>query len=354
MIGMKKNIYGGINGSLITLSMAVLSAVAINASTGTVHAEEVTTDLNNESVEGIVVTNTETETSQQDNDTDETVLADEDALVDEAEVEATTDEAEVTTDEVNDATTTTNYAMRLASSSATVPTAKDYAVKRGDNLYRIALNNGVSLSDLTKWNNISVNTVIHPGQKLVVSNPTTSQTQVRPQQTQANQVQQSVPAKQYTIVRGDSLYAIARRNNVSVRDLTKWNNISVNTVIYPGQKLVVSKPTSQQPQGQVNQSKPTQTEQTKPTESQAAKQYTIVRGDSLYAIARRNNVSVRDLTKWNNISVNSIIYPGQKLVVSKPTSQQPQAQVNQPKPTQNNEARPKPQATQTEQTKPTE
>lgn len=42
-----------------------------------------------------------------------------------------------------------------------------YTVKEGDNLFRIALNNNVSLISLMEWNNLE-NTIIHPGQDLII------------------------------------------------------------------------------------------------------------------------------------------------------------------------------------------
>jgi LysM repeat protein len=52
--------------------------------------------------------------------------------------------------------------------------AKYYEVRSGDTLYRIALKNRLSVAELCRINNISPNTVIHAGQKLLVS-PETGQ-----------------------------------------------------------------------------------------------------------------------------------------------------------------------------------
>lgn len=47
------------------------------------------------------------------------------------------------------------------------PKPKIYVVKKGDNLYRISLNNDVKLDDLIEWNKLTT-TVIHPGEKLLI------------------------------------------------------------------------------------------------------------------------------------------------------------------------------------------
>ncbi|MDG2527097.1 peptidoglycan DD-metalloendopeptidase family protein [Stenotrophomonas sp. HITSZ_GD] len=45
------------------------------------------------------------------------------------------------------------------------------------------------------------------------------------------------PGATVTINKGDTLYAIARRTNVSPLDLAAWNNLSSPDTIYPGQTL---------------------------------------------------------------------------------------------------------------------
>ncbi len=45
---------------------------------------------------------------------------------------------------------------------------KSYVVKRGDSLFRIAQQHGMSIDQLCELNNISLKTVLHPGVKLLV------------------------------------------------------------------------------------------------------------------------------------------------------------------------------------------
>jgi len=59
------------------------------------------------------------------------------------------------------------------------------------------------------------------------------------------------PGATVTVRQGDTLYAIARRTNVSPLDLASWNNLSSPNTIYPGQQLrlypagaVASRPTT--------------------------------------------------------------------------------------------------------------
>lgn len=63
----------------------------------------------------------------------------------------------------------------------------------------------------------------------------------------------------------------------------------------------------------------------------------VQKGDTLYSIARRNNVSVADLARWNNLPEPYTIYPGQRLVLGKSggsrgTATAPTRTVTAPKP----------------------
>jgi LysM repeat protein len=51
----------------------------------------------------------------------------------------------------------------------------------------------------------------------------------------------SAGAGSHTVVKGETLYRIAKEYGVSVQDLKEWNRLSDNT-IHVGQKLIVSGP----------------------------------------------------------------------------------------------------------------
>ena len=56
-------------------------------------------------------------------------------------------------------------------------------------------------------------------------------------------------------------------------------------------------------------------EKEKPKQAAGKRYHTVEPGDTLYSIARKNNLSVEELLHLNNLKENKIIYPGQKLVV---------------------------------------
>ena len=51
------------------------------------------------------------------------------------------------------------------------PGAADYVVRKGDNLYGIAFQRGVTVQDIVSWNHIANPDLIHPGQRLRLAPP---------------------------------------------------------------------------------------------------------------------------------------------------------------------------------------
>lgn len=56
-----------------------------------------------------------------------------------------------------------------------------------------------------------------------------------------------LPGGTYRVVKGDTLYSIAFRNGVDVRDLAGWNHIDSPYTIWPGQELKLSSPDGRAP-----------------------------------------------------------------------------------------------------------
>mgnify|MGYP001226798684 CR=1 FL=1 len=187
-----------------------------------------------------------------------------------------------------------------------------YTVKSGDSLWAIATSHNMTVDELKRLNNLSSNLIV-PGQVLKISQTTSSNTNNSGNQSNNNNNQTSTPSTNYatyTVKSGDSLWAIANRNNMSVASLKALNNLS-SDVIYPGQVLKISgQQTTQQPSS--NQ----QSSSAKPQEVQPSGQtYTVKSGDSLWAIANRYNTTVAQLKQLNNLSSNTI-YVGQVLKLS--------------------------------------
>lgn len=119
----------------------------------------------------------------------------------------------------------------------------------------------------------------------------------------------SVPDS-YTIVRGDTISAIARRYNVDTTAVLQLNNLSATTLIYPGQTIKLKGTAAAAP------AKPAPPAPSAPSTQGSATVYTVVAGDTLGAIAAKHGVPLSSIFSWNGLNGSSIIYPGQKIKVS--------------------------------------
>ena len=100
----------------------------------------------------------------------------------------------------------------------------------------------------------------------------------------------AVPGSIITVAQGDTLYGLARRYGLVLRDFISVNQLRPPYILQPGQKLKV-------PQ---------------------AKFYTVSKGDTAYGIARRHGVDIYRLIQLNNLSSDAVIREGQRLKLPPP------------------------------------
>jgi LysM repeat protein len=164
-----------------------------------------------------------------------------------------------------------------------------YKVVSGDSLWKISTTFKVSVTDLKMWNTLTSDS-IYVGQTLKV-------------------------APIHVVASGDTLWLISQKYKTTVDNLIKLNNLASPT-IYVGQVLIisgtpVSEPTPVPSPAPIPQAPATETIN-----------YTVVAGDSLWAIAQKNNTTVDSLMKLNNLT-SSTIRVGQVLVISKASTPVP-------------------------------
>ena len=222
-----------------------------------------------------------------------------------------------------------------SSSTKQSSTGGTYTVVSGDGLYAIARKTGTAIEDLLSLNGLSLNSTIYPGQVLTLlassessANEETTSTEESSSSIQETTSEESAASSEqpstggtYTVVSGDGLYAIARKTGISIEDLLSLNGLSLNSTIYPGQVLTLSANTegataeeSTESTAEESQEAAATSEETTPSTN--AKMYYVHSGDSLYRIAHNHGISLSTLLEWNHLSVDSIIQPGQGLIVS--------------------------------------
>jgi membrane-bound lytic murein transglycosylase D len=125
-------------------------------------------------------------------------------------------------------------------------------------------------------------------------------------------------SRTYVVRRGDTLWEIARRNNVGVRELAKMNGIKPGAPLQTGRKLVVNGPAGTGKAGPArtasNAAGAKRSRDADANDPGRRVRYTVRKGDTLHEISRRFDVTVAQLREWNGLP-GARIKPGQKLVV---------------------------------------
>ena len=138
-----------------------------------------------------------------------------------------------------------------------------YTVKKGDSLWKIANKYNTTVEKLKSANNLKTNK-LSVGQKLVI--PSIS---VSPEVSDT-----------YIVQKGDSLWSIANKFNMTVSKLKNLNNLT-NNLLSIGQVLKIK--------DSFNNGKTT---------------YTVQKGDSLWVIANKYGITTEELKSYNNLTSN--------------------------------------------------
>ena len=125
--------------------------------------------------------------------------------------------------------------------------------------------------------------------------------------------------------KGDVLSVIAERYGVSLRSLKRWNRLTRKRFIYPGQKLTIWVPEGRRiadnpvpPVAKVEESKSNNKKQSMPSRNVGENKYTIYtmqKGDTLWDISLRNNVSIAELKRINKIRNHRYLRPGDEIKI---------------------------------------
>ncbi|MBD7978925.1 lytic transglycosylase [Serpens gallinarum] len=110
--------------------------------------------------------------------------------------------------------------------------------------------------------------------------------------------QELVDWHEYKVRSGDSLYTIARRNNLTVGMLQEINRLS-GSHLRIGQVLSIPSHAGQPARSTAPTNLASHT-------SGSSYNYRVKNGDSLWTIARAHQVSVKDLQRWNKLSGNNL------------------------------------------------
>ena len=153
-----------------------------------------------------------------------------------------------------------------------------YIVQAGDTLYALAKKFNTTVDEIKKLNGLTSNN-LSVNQSLKIPSPSTSSSESNKESTNTGKVT-------YKVKSGDTLYAIAKKYNITVDKLKKANNLS-GTLLSINQVLVIPS---------------------------KYKTITVVKGDTLYQLARKYNTTVDEIKRINNLKSN-LLSIGQVLYI---------------------------------------
>lgn len=115
--------------------------------------------------------------------------------------------------------------------------AQTYTVKNGDNLWEISKKFNVSIDDIKRLNNLN-NEKLKVGMKLEI--PDNSSKKINNKKNKNQAKNKAMTTKYHTVKKGENLFRIAIKYNISVDEIKRLNNMNDNKLTI-GQKLIVKK-----------------------------------------------------------------------------------------------------------------
>ena len=196
-----------------------------------------------------------------------------------------------------------------------------HRIRYGETLSTIAQKYGVSMREIKRFNKIR-GSFIRAGSYLVIPVPQNRQAYRKYAQRSSRTYRRPKPVthvpgrvkKVYLVKKGDTLWDIARKFNVTISQLRFWNGLGYRRIIRPGQTLNIWLPESSGRTEAIARG-----ETHSPTPSMAADDtnpatiiHVVQKGETLWDIAQRYGVRLYDIKQWNNIRSN-LIHPGDRL-----------------------------------------
>ena len=181
---------------------------------------------------------------------------------------------------------------------------KRHKIKSGETLSQIGDRYSVSVSSLKRLNNLRSHR-IRAGKHLVIPVSSRKLSDYNLTAYQRKKTLQNIRRKGHKVTHivqpGDTFWDLSRKYRVKSHSIARWNGMAIRDPLRAGQKLVIW------------------------TKSSAARSpvssrngtiqrisYRVRNGDSLYLIAQKFNVAIRDLKRWNSFK-SKYLQPGQKI-----------------------------------------
>ena len=164
-----------------------------------------------------------------------------------------------------------------------------YKIRRGDNLSKIAAKYSIEVPILKEINQMDSD-VIYAGQEIMVPRGPAWEKTFTPK------------ARSYSVAKGDSFWGISKQFGVTIQDIILWNDLELTKPLQIGQEIKIF-------------SKYERARGKTPNKKTRTLLYPVKSGDTLYRIANRFDVSIKEIQNWNELKSPEKIYPGQVLKI---------------------------------------
>ncbi|MFQ3201184.1 MAG: membrane-bound lytic murein transglycosylase D [Zhongshania sp.] len=173
---------------------------------------------------------------------------------------------------------------------------QQYTIQAGDNLVTISRRYHVDVATLRASNKLD-NDILKIGNILLIPDAGNG---VSPHKGASRGLTSSEASQiEYKVRSGDTISGIAKKHGVSSEKIFTWNKLASNSIIKPGQRLILwAKASQQSAKGIIRKVG-----------------YKVRNGDSLRLIASRFNLRIRDIVEWNSIKASQYLRPGQSLTL---------------------------------------
>jgi len=199
-----------------------------------------------------------------------------------------------------------------------------HRVRKGETIASIADKYDVPASVIKKYNKLGKKKLTQ-GRRLKI--PIRKETQGYASSTKSKQKGKKIKiasSGRYKVKKGENLFMIARRFEVSTNQIKELNNLQ-NDKIFAGQTLKIPSSTSdagvenkdaQDVKKSVRKTKGNKAELSSDNSEQSETiKYVVAKNDSLHSIAKKNNVNVAKLLELKKMSLDDKLVPGQVLII---------------------------------------
>ncbi len=175
-----------------------------------------------------------------------------------------------------------------------------HVVKKGETVQRIAKRYRVDTTPILELNRLGKGSRLVSGMNILIPLPKEPE---RPLYLAKGGQSDSVTEKKeliYTVKKGDTLWSIANELGVNIGALSQENRRPSNPKLMPGDRLKIrlDNGASEIPKEEFGRTEIL---------------YVVKKGDTLWDIAQRYQLSVSEIKKWNGLDGSDRIYPDEKL-----------------------------------------